>query len=475
MKPICIIGAGAAGLTCLKSLLEVGIKPVVFEKSHHIGGLWNFDENLEDGGGPAYKSLITNTSRYMMAFSDFPFDKSAPDFPDRESVLSYLKDYAAQYNLLDHIRFNTEVIKVEKICKIYSVTFQKDGKQEILDFDWVIIAHGRHENTYIPPIQGLKNFTGEIFHSKQYTAPERFKNKNVLVIGGASSAMDIASEISEYCSYTLLSIRSKSWLVPRNIEGKAYDLHLTSFTAKLPNFIREKAFRKKLFNAYRWHPKKALSRFYGSDKTRLKLETDRFVPNDLLLQRIAEDKIDIKPVVKSVYESRVTFSNNTTSDIDAIIFGTGYQIDIPFMAQNLTGLKNNHIPLYHQVFSPVSERLAMCGMCYIVGPIIPALEMQGRYISEVIAGQVTLPSKQVMLSQVEKHFSVCKKRNINPMRVQTLSYLDNISKEIGAYPKFISNVGILSKLLFGPIVAARYRLNGRNSKNKIAQKILNEL
>jgi len=72
-KRVAVIGAGVSGLTTAKCLLDDGLMPVVFEQSAHIGGIWNSDENLPDGGGIAYRSLRTNTSRLMMAFSDFPF------------------------------------------------------------------------------------------------------------------------------------------------------------------------------------------------------------------------------------------------------------------------------------------------------------------------------------------------------------------------------------------------------------------
>ena len=73
MNRIAIIGAGIAGLTTLKALIQAGESAMVFEKSGNIGGIWNFNPDLPDGGGPAYESLHTNTSKQMTAFSDFPF------------------------------------------------------------------------------------------------------------------------------------------------------------------------------------------------------------------------------------------------------------------------------------------------------------------------------------------------------------------------------------------------------------------
>ena len=80
---VAVLGAGAAGLATAKSRCEVGLQPVVFEASDRVGGLWTYDET---GGGVAYRSLRTNTSKQVTAFSDMPFDDALPDFPARDAV-----------------------------------------------------------------------------------------------------------------------------------------------------------------------------------------------------------------------------------------------------------------------------------------------------------------------------------------------------------------------------------------------------
>tara|TARA_B100000780_G_C21015371_1_gene406749 strand:+ start:590 stop:907 length:318 start_codon:yes stop_codon:yes gene_type:complete len=38
MTPIIIIGSGIAGLACARRLVEVGLRPIIFDKGHNIGG-----------------------------------------------------------------------------------------------------------------------------------------------------------------------------------------------------------------------------------------------------------------------------------------------------------------------------------------------------------------------------------------------------------------------------------------------------
>lgn len=39
---VAVIGGGTSGLTCIKCCLDEGLKPVCFESSDDIGGLWRF-------------------------------------------------------------------------------------------------------------------------------------------------------------------------------------------------------------------------------------------------------------------------------------------------------------------------------------------------------------------------------------------------------------------------------------------------
>ena len=78
-RRVVVIGAGVSGLAVAKCLLDEGLEPVVYEQAPQIGGLWNYDETLPDGGGVMYRSLRTNTSKHTLALSDFPLPKTGLD------------------------------------------------------------------------------------------------------------------------------------------------------------------------------------------------------------------------------------------------------------------------------------------------------------------------------------------------------------------------------------------------------------
>jgi hypothetical protein len=49
---------------------------------------------------------------------------------------------------------------------------------------------------YVPEIEGIEKFKGLIQHSKAYRSAEAYRNLRVVVLGAASSGMDIAMEVA---------------------------------------------------------------------------------------------------------------------------------------------------------------------------------------------------------------------------------------------------------------------------------------
>lgn len=52
-----------------------------------------------------YRSVITNTSKEMSCFSDFPYPEDFPNYLHHSLVMEYFRMYARHFDLLRHIRF----------------------------------------------------------------------------------------------------------------------------------------------------------------------------------------------------------------------------------------------------------------------------------------------------------------------------------------------------------------------------------
>ena len=111
-RRVAVIGAGAAGLTATKALLDAGVEVVAYEKGDRPGGLWARDNS--SGLSPAYASLHLNTSKGRTEFADFPMPGQWPHYPSADLIAGYLADYCEKFGVTPHIRFDTTVASVER-------------------------------------------------------------------------------------------------------------------------------------------------------------------------------------------------------------------------------------------------------------------------------------------------------------------------------------------------------------------------
>ncbi|KAF3835056.1 hypothetical protein F7725_027614 [Dissostichus mawsoni] len=222
-RRVAVIGGGSSGLACIKSCLDEGLEPVCYESSDDIGGLWRFKENPEPDRASIYHSVIINTSKEMMCFSDFPIPANFPNYMHNSLIMDYFRMYADHFQLTKHIRFNTKVLQVRQRSDFahsgqWDVeTENKDGKTEKHIFDAVMICIGHHCHPNLPlhDFPGIDTFEGTYFHSRDYKTPEEWRNKKAVVIGIGNSGGDIAVELSRVTKQLYLSTRRGAWILNR--------------------------------------------------------------------------------------------------------------------------------------------------------------------------------------------------------------------------------------------------------------------
>lgn len=221
-KRVAVIGAGASGLTAIKCCLDEGITPVCFEKTDHIGGLWHYTNDPQDGQACVMKSTVINTSKEMMCYSDFPIPREFPVFMHNKYVLRYFNLYAENFNLTQHINFQTEVVSIKQNknfkdngCWDVKTRDLKTGQTQEETYDGVLVCTGHHADKNVPKFPGLDTFKGEIVHSHDYKTLTGYEDKRIVVIGIGNSGGDAAVELSRVAKQVFLSTRKGSWIVNR--------------------------------------------------------------------------------------------------------------------------------------------------------------------------------------------------------------------------------------------------------------------
>uniref|UniRef100_A0A0A9ZEH6 Flavin-containing monooxygenase n=1 Tax=Crotalus horridus TaxID=35024 RepID=A0A0A9ZEH6_CROHD len=473
-KRVAIIGAGSSGLCNIKCCLEEGLDPVCFERSDDIGGLWRFKENPEEDQASIYKSVIINTSKEMMCFSDFPIPQDFPNYMHNSKIMDYFRMYAEHFDLLKYVRFNTKVCSVTKRPDFstsgqWEVTTESEGKQESSVFDAVLVCTGHHTTPHLPlgSFPGLSTFKGHYLHSRDYKSPDAFTGKRVVVIGVGNSGVDLAVEISHTAQQVFLSTRRGAWILTRvGDKGYPFDTGVTRahllLKQNLPlsmveRFIQGKLNSKFDHSHYGLKPKHG---FHGQHPT----------VNDDLPNCLISGKVVMKSNITGFSETAALFDDGSKEeDIDCVILATGYSFSFPFLG-NLIRVVENQIPLYKFVFLPNLEKstLAIIGLVQPLGAIMPIAEMQARWATRVFKGLAQLPSTSEMISDImDKKISMAKryvKSQRHTIQVDYTDYMDELASLIGVKPniwsQFITDPKLARELLFGPCTPYQYRLQG---------------
>ncbi|XP_070582145.1 flavin-containing monooxygenase 5-like isoform X2 [Ptychodera flava] len=397
-KRVAIIGAGVSGLVSIKSCLEEGLTPVCFEKSDRIAGLWNYSDIPREGdGGALYECLVTNSSKEMMYFSDFPFKKEYPPYLTPPLVLNYYKDYADHFELHKYIKLKTTVTKVVKSEDFsetgrWIVRTQEEGqaeKQEI--FDAIMVCTGIYTKPFIPDCEGLDQFQGEKLHSNEFRRGRDFAGKTVVVVGDSHSAGDVATDSSRHAKKVYLSMRDGTWVVLRMGPGAMTSDQIANkrFNHVIPDslrqFIVEKIVQSKID-----HEKLGL-------KSSRRMFSGSVMVNDDIHNRIFCGSLKCKPEIQSFSKHGVKFVDGSeVNDLDAVVFATGYNIEFPFIDGSILADNFKDLELYFHVFPPRLEKntLALIGGVATVGAQGPVFELQARWATRVFKGVASLPDRK---------------------------------------------------------------------------------
>lgn len=297
-----------------------------------------------------------------MSFSQEPFPSTrsewsvkhhGKDTPFRpwRAVKDYISGLLDRNGYNDWVEYNTTVELIQRndsSADPWTLTLRKqiNDKEDHWwseTFDAVVVANGHYFVPYLPPIPGLAEYAskhpGVVTHSKSYRSPSHYDNKKVIVIGASISGPDIA------CG---LATRGQT-------------------TGKVTCVVRGK-YHPYFFDYAFQHPR--IERKYGLSHFSAQTSTVHFA------------------------------DGSTSSNPDAIIFGTGYSWTLPFLQNPHShvpiAIENNRLPgLYQHVFWREDPTLTFVG-AVAAGFTFKVFEWQAVLAARYLAGRITLPSVEEM-------------------------------------------------------------------------------
>ncbi|KAJ7637063.1 FAD/NAD-P-binding domain-containing protein [Roridomyces roridus] len=263
IRRVAVVGAGPAGLQAAAKLVEHNFTVRLFDRAPSPGGNWFYTDetpvresypdspadpdayipaDLPATPRPLWDSLHTNSPSIITGLPDVPYSSDTPWILSSHTIQKHVRAYASLHNLNANdnpylssappvTSYSTRVEKREKIeaDQTWRLTLRKLGRlpetNQIKaqwwteDFDAVVVATGPYAAPHVPEIDGIRDWSRvtldgkhSIYHSQHYRRPERYLNKTILIVGGSTSASEIARDIHPFAGKIYASIRNhREW------------------------------------------------------------------------------------------------------------------------------------------------------------------------------------------------------------------------------------------------------------------------
>ncbi len=172
MNDVIIIGAGPIGIACGIEAEKRGLNYAIFDKGTLVNSLFNYPLNM---------TFFSTSDK--LEIGNIPFISQNPK-PTRSEALEYYRRVAAHWKLNLHLYEEIEHIKSTKdVFKIGTTKNNYTAKN-------IVVSTGFYDRPF------LLNVPGEDLPKVKhyYTEPHPYFGMDVIVVGGANSAVDAALE-----------------------------------------------------------------------------------------------------------------------------------------------------------------------------------------------------------------------------------------------------------------------------------------
>lgn len=306
-----IIGGGIGGVLCLYYAKRAGLNAVLLEKQGVVGGLWARLPEWQDIQSPGKEWTL----------GDVPIDGE-----DQKSVLKNIQAWVDRFDLASRIRLSEPVKRAEADEAGWRVsTTARTYRSRFL-----VSATGGHNRPVVPPI-GRSHASIQEYHSSALRDPSVVTGREVLVVGGGASAYDLLELCLNHRARRIVWVyRTTRWMrptqKPKNIAG---DTRALAKLQMLGNSA-EKISRDITQDFRQRYEKFGLQEILPQGD--FDLRRHQLIPGRREMIEHFREIEKHRGEVARIEGRSVYFSSGARTDVDLILWGTGYEMDLSYFA-----------------------------------------------------------------------------------------------------------------------------------------------
>ncbi len=215
---VLIVGAGLSGIGAGCHLGERCPEKTyaILEARGDLGGTWDLFR---------YPGIRSDSDMHTLGYRFKPWT-DAKSIVDGASILSYVRQAAAEHGIEEKIRFHRRVVAAEFATAesrwSVEVECSDSGETERLTcgFLWMCSGYYRYDEGYAPDFPGTERFAGPIVHPQHWSEDIAYAGKRVVVIGSGATAVTLVPALAEHAEHVTMLQRSPSYIVSLPAEDR---------------------------------------------------------------------------------------------------------------------------------------------------------------------------------------------------------------------------------------------------------------
>jgi cation diffusion facilitator CzcD-associated flavoprotein CzcO len=340
-----IIGSGFSGIGMGSALRRSGRMDFeIWERAGEIGGTWRDNH---------YPGAACDVASPVYSFSFAPKPDWSSLYPTQPEILDYMRQVARDEGLEPHLRFHRNMVSARWTGDKWRV---EAADRSVAEARFLVLGTGALSNGRLPDIEGRDSFQGAMWHSAGWNHDFPVEGKRVAVIGTGASAIQFVPEIAPGVAELTIFQRTPPWVMPKMdrpigaAEAERFRKHpwmqkLFRLFLYLRNETLVPRFRKmKGLEMFEDIGRQTIEHHFEDPALREKL-TPKYrlgckrllISNDWYPTLARENVELVTEPIEAVTPQGIRTAAGERA-FDAIIFGTGFEIEASWKGPEIRGL-----------------------------------------------------------------------------------------------------------------------------------------